>query len=351
MQFSALVVLACALVASAAPMPANGVTAFAPVDVSNIANGNVIAVGNGILSRDIVDAKVPVHVSNVANGNKIAAANNIGHGKRGNAASVYAPITIQNVLNCNTVAVANNILDGLAHEFGCTVAQLGVTAEDIINCNKDNVKAFFAKLGENISKINKRDDILDLTAPIHASNIANGNKVGILNNVLRRDVAAVAAPVDASHIADYNVVDALNDIANGKRDNGVSANVPITVKDILNCNTIEIANNLLNHLAAEVGCTVAQLGVTAHELVDVTAATAHDLLAKIAHNVAALHKGKRGDLIGVAVPVEVSNVANGNKVGILNNVLKRAKGSAANVKAPVHVSNGANGNKVAVANN
>lgn len=44
---------------------------------------------------------------------------------------------------------------------------------------------------------------------------------------------------DVNNVGHHNKVGAL------RRDDGVNAAVPITVTDILNCNTIEAANNLL----------------------------------------------------------------------------------------------------------
>lgn len=97
-----------------------------------------------------------VTATNILNGNKIGALNNVLNGdkhshKRGGV-NVNAPITIEEIFDCNDIQVANDILNGLAAELGCLVKDLGITVQDILDCNASNYSAFMAKLYANLSK-------------------------------------------------------------------------------------------------------------------------------------------------------------------------------------------------------
>lgn len=173
--------------------------------------GNTAAIGNNILNShpkrhgDLASIVTGINISNSVNGNVVAAANKI---LSRDAAKVVAPVTIEEMFDCNDIAVANNILNNLAAELGCTVLALGITAQDIMDVNTENYKPFVAKLYANVQKADAmpKRDLLDI-------------------------------------------------------------DTPITISDILNCNNVEVANNILNGLAAALGCTIADLGITVQDLI------------------------------------------------------------------------------------
>lgn len=102
-----------------------------------------------------------VTATNILNGNEVAVANKILNGKR-DLVSVNLPITIQDILNCNNIEIANDLLNGLAKVLGCTVAQLGITAQDILGAKTEaDGIAIVATLQQKLS----RRDLLDLDLP------------------------------------------------------------------------------------------------------------------------------------------------------------------------------------------
>ncbi|KZP18824.1 hypothetical protein FIBSPDRAFT_955993, partial [Athelia psychrophila] len=163
--------------------------------------------------RDLIDIKAPVDVSNVGNYNIVDILNNVG-GKR-SLISVAVPITISDILNCNTIDVANNILSGLAASLGCTVAEVGITAQNILDCDASSLGELIRKIAGGLGHILKRhgDDGIKVVAPITIENVLDGNKVGVLNHVGgKRGLVKVKAPIDINNVADYNVVGILNNV-------------------------------------------------------------------------------------------------------------------------------------------
>ncbi|KZP18826.1 hypothetical protein FIBSPDRAFT_955995 [Athelia psychrophila] len=286
MHFSALAVLACVLVASAAPAPAPGhddslISVIAPVTVKDVGNNNDIKALNDVLN---------------------------GHGKRG-LINIFAPITISNILNCNNIEVANNILNGLAAELGCLVAELLITVEDIIGCHDEHsAHALLSKAADNVSHNSKRHgendgSLLDIFAPVTVKDVGNNNKVAIGNDLL-----------------------------NGKR-GLIDIFAPINISNILNCNNIEVANNILNGLAAELGCLVAELLITVRISSAATmrlartppseaaANASKHLLSEAAANASKVQKRHDDGLINIYAPINISNILNCNTIEIANDIL------------------------------
>lgn len=203
------------------------------------------------------------------NGNVVEVANNIlshpkRHGDDATLANVFAPVKVSNVLNGNKVAALNNVARGAVNVW----------------------------------------------APITATNILNGNTVAIANNILNGaaahwgcSVLDLGVTVEQIIHATLKTVDAILFKLNhhAKRD-AVSVYAPVTVTDILNCNNVEIANNLLNNLAGGLKCTVAELGVTVEEILAATVYTVDALLATLKYHIAHLHE-KRG-LVDAKAPGE-----------------------------------------------
>ncbi|KZP05922.1 hypothetical protein FIBSPDRAFT_966887 [Athelia psychrophila] len=377
MHFSALTVLACAIVAVAAhPGHDNLVNVDAPVDISNVGNGNTVKVLNGVLNHKrhghglVVDA--PIHATNIGNDN---------HSR--DVASVAVPVTIEEIFDCNNIAIANNILNNLAVELGRAITDLGITAQNILDCNTENwhtlVDALYAHVGKAVP-LGKRT-VASIYAPVTLKDILNCNTVEIANDLLnhlaaelkctviqlgitvedllaarpdnaqallntlksyiaklgKRDLINIKAPVDISNVANYNVVDILNNVGNGGKRDLLKVTAPITATNIANGNKVGVLNDVLNghgkRDAANVKAPVDVNNVANYNVVD------------ILNNVG--NGGKR-DFIDVEAPIDVSNVLNGNEVDILNNILKR---DAANIKAPVDVNNVANYNVVDILNN
>ncbi|KZP18335.1 hypothetical protein FIBSPDRAFT_956319 [Athelia psychrophila] len=364
MHFSALAVLACVLVASAAPAPAPGhddslISLIAPVTVKDVGNNNDVKALNDVLN---------------------------GHGKRG-LINIFAPITISNILNCNNIEVANDILNGLAAELGCLVAELLITVEDIIGCHDEHsAHALLSKAADNVSHNSKRHgendgSLLDIfaparphrhLAPINISNILNCNNIEIANNILNGLAAELGCLVAELLITVQDILDCHDEAsahhllseaaANASKvqkrhDDGlINIYAPINISNILNCNTIEIANNILNGLALELGCLVAELLITVEDIIGChTKSSAHHLLSEAAANASKVqkrHGGDDGDLLDIFAPVTVEYVLNDNDVEVLNNVANgHGKRGLINIFAPINISNILNCNNIEVANN
>ncbi|KZP05919.1 hypothetical protein FIBSPDRAFT_877015 [Athelia psychrophila] len=268
MHFSALTVLACALVAvnvTARPVD-NVISAVVPVAITNAVNGNVVKVANGVLSKrdGLVDIDAATKVTNVLNGNVIKAGNHILR----DVVNVVAPVTIEEIFDCNTIEVANNILNNLAAELGCLVIELGIAVQDILDCNPGNwhtlVDALYAHVGKPTG-LGKRGDLVTAIAPITVAYAVNHNDVKAANHVLR----------DAVDVA-----------------------IPVTIEEIFDCNDISIANNILNNLAAELGCTIAFLGITVEDILACNPGNWHTLVDELyAHVGKPTGLAKRDDAI------------------------------------------------------
>ncbi|KZP02394.1 hypothetical protein FIBSPDRAFT_1055908 [Athelia psychrophila] len=349
-------------------------------------------------------------MTNVGNNNDVAALNDVlnGHGKR-DLINIFAPITISNILNCNNIEVANDILNGLAAELGCLVAQLLITVEDILSCHDEHsAHALLSKAADNVSHNSKRHgendgSLLDIFAPVTVKDVGNNNKVAIGNDLLngKRGLIDIFAPINISNILNCNNVEIANNILNGlaaelgclvadllitvldilnchdeasahhllseaaanaskvqkRHDDGlINIYAPINISNILNCNTIEIANNILNGLALELGCIVADLLITVQDIIGChTKSSAHHLLSEAAANASKVqkrHGGDDGDLLDIFAPVTVEYVLNDNDVEVLNNVANgHGKRGLINIFAPINISNILNCNNIEVANN
>ncbi|KZP28754.1 hypothetical protein FIBSPDRAFT_1039480 [Athelia psychrophila] len=429
MHFSALAILACALVASAAPAPAPGhdnsiISVVAPVTVEYALNGNTIKAGNDVLNghgkRSLINIFAPVTISNILNCNDIEIANNIlnglaaelgclvadllitvldiidchdssrahellsqaaanaskvqkrhgddalinvfapvtveyalngntvkvgndvlnGHGKRG-LINIFAPINISNILNCNNIEIANNILNGLALELGCLVAELLITVEDIIGCHDEaSAHHLLSEAAANASKVQKRHDdgLINIFAPINISNILNCNNIEVANHILDGLAAELGCLVAELLITVQDIIGCHDESSAHKLLSEAAANAskvqkrhddgliniyaPINISNILNCNTIEIANDILNGLAAELGCLVAELLITVQDILGChDASSAHHLLSEAAANASKVQKRHDDGLINIYAPITISNILNCNNIEIANNIL------------------------------
>lgn len=114
------------------------------------------------------------------------------------------------------------------------------------------------------------------------TNILNGNKVAALNKVLS---------------------------PKGRRGDAASVYAPVTIEEIFDCNTIEVANDILNNLAAELGCAVAALGVTVPDILACNTSNWQAFIAKLNGNKSIFsNMSKRGDLAGIPVPGKPSSL-------------------------------------------
>ncbi|KZP18823.1 hypothetical protein FIBSPDRAFT_955991, partial [Athelia psychrophila] len=160
MHFSALAVLACALAASAAPARDHDDTLIsieAPIKVKDVGNGNYVGLLNNILKRgDVISAGIPIDISDVLNGNVITILDDLLGGGKRDLVDVSVPITIQDILNCNTIEIANHLLSRLASALKCTIEQLGVTAQDLLDCDASGLGGLISKILESVSHILKR---------------------------------------------------------------------------------------------------------------------------------------------------------------------------------------------------
>ncbi|KZP18858.1 hypothetical protein FIBSPDRAFT_1045963 [Athelia psychrophila] len=253
MHFSVLTLLACTLLTvSAAPVQENGITVDIPIKVADVLVGDTIEVLNNVLKGgkrhgdDGISLTVPIKASNIGNGNDIDILDGLLSGGKRDGISVTVPITISDILNCNDLEIANHLLSSLAFALKGTVSQLGITAQDILDCDASSIGELIRKITRSLGKISKRhgDDGVNVDIPITLENILNGNVIKVLNNVLngKRDGISIKAPIDVSHVADYNVVDILDDLL--KRDDGVSVNASVDVWNIANGNKVGILNNI-----------------------------------------------------------------------------------------------------------
>ncbi|KZP05913.1 hypothetical protein FIBSPDRAFT_1053823 [Athelia psychrophila] len=327
MHFSALTVLACALVAVTAHPVDNVANVVAPVKAENIGNKNTLGVANHILNHpkrhdgSVVNVVAPVKAENILNGNNVKAPNHIPR----DPVNVEAPITLTDILNCNNINIANDILNHLASELGCTLAQLGINAQDLVGANPQNAPALLAKLSAAVQKVTQgKRDAVAVWAPITITDVLNCNTVKIANDLLNRIALHLGCTVEALGVTVAELLGADHDsagailaklTAHGKRD-VVAAWAPITIEDLLNCNNVEIANNILEDVAAHFGCTIEALGVTVAELLGANRGNAGALLAK-------LNAHAKRDAVAVWAPITIENILNCNTVEIANNLLNR----------------------------
>ncbi|KZP02525.1 hypothetical protein FIBSPDRAFT_1055816 [Athelia psychrophila] len=430
MHFSALTVLACALVSVTARPVENVAKVVAPVTITDVANKNDIAVANDILNHpkrhddNVINVVAPVKAAYILNNNDVKAANHVARG----AVNVVAPITLTDILNCNNIQIANDLLNRLSLELGCTLAQLGINAQDLVGANQENAPALLAKLSAAVQKLQGKRDLVNVWAPITITDILNCNNVQIANDILnnvaahlgctvealgvtvaeilaateetvgailaklnrqgKRDAVNVWAPITATDILNCNDIEIANHILNDvaihlgctlaeigvlvedilhatketveallaklnrpAKGNAVYVYAPITLQDILNCNTIEIANNLLNHLVLSLKCTLAELGVTGQQLVAAKGDKAQAVLTTLKAAIAKVQAHEKRDAVDAKAPVDVTNVANYNMVDILNKVGNgKRDGSILDLTAPVTATDIANGNDVEILN-